>query len=68
MIVMQPIPVIRAVYLNRVLEVINTAAVDVEKSLQRCRLPTNTAEHPDAYVPNSSLLSFMHGVSIQQRC
>lgn len=63
MIVMQPIPVIRAVYLNRVLEVINTAAVDVEKSLRRCRLPTNTGEHPDAYVPNSSLLSFMHGVT-----
>jgi len=62
MIVMQPIPVIRAVYLNRVLEVINTAVVDVEKSLQRCRLPTNTGEHPDAYVPLSSLLSFMYGV------
>lgn len=36
MIVMQPIPVIRAVYLNRVLEVINKAAIaiDCEKSLQ----------------------------------
>ena len=65
MIVMQPIPVIRAVYLNRVLEVINKAAIaiDCEKSLQRCRLPTNTAEHTDAYVPISSLLSFMHGVT-----
>ena len=63
MMVTQPIPVIRAVYLNRVLEVINKVAVDYEKSLQRCRLPTSTAEHPDAYIPVSSLLSFMHGVS-----
>ncbi|MGB5582234.1 MAG: helix-turn-helix domain-containing protein [Gammaproteobacteria bacterium] len=63
MMVSQPIPAIRTVYLNRVLEVINTAAVDVEKSLQRCRLPTNTAEYPDAYVPISSLLSFMRGVT-----
>jgi AraC-like DNA-binding protein len=61
--IMQPIPVIRAVYLNRVLEVINKVAVDYEKSLQRCHLPTSTAEHLDAYIPVSSLLSFMHGVS-----
>jgi AraC-like DNA-binding protein len=63
MMVTQPIPVIRTAYLNRVLEVIKKAAVDYEKSLQRCHLPTSTAEHPDAYVPISSLLSFMHGVS-----
>lgn len=59
MMVTQPIPVIRAVYLNRVLEFIDKASADYEKSLQQCHLPANTATHPDAYIPLHSLLSFM---------
>ena len=61
--VTQQIPIMRTVYLKRVLEVINRVAVYTEQSLQRCHLPTSMAEHSDAYVPISSLLSFMHGVS-----
>ncbi len=57
--VVEPIPVIRAAYLNLVLDVLNTSARDYEKDLQQCHLPTNPAERPDAYVPLQAVVSFM---------
>jgi AraC-like DNA-binding protein len=58
--VVKPIPVMRAVYLNLVLDVLRESGIDYEEDLQRFSLPLRPDARPDAYVPLIPTLSFVH--------
>ncbi len=55
----KPISVVRAAYLNTVLNVLKGTGIEYEKQLRQCNLPSLLAQHPDAYIPLKAVLSFM---------
>jgi AraC-like DNA-binding protein len=54
----EPIPVIRAAYLNAFMDALGQSASKAAAFLQQFNLPKNLADKPDAYVPLKNALSF----------
>ena len=59
MVDLRSIPVIRAAYLNLILQVLNKPGRYYANNLQQCHLPTSLLENPDAYLPLNAVMSFM---------
>lgn len=56
----EPIPVIRAAYLNLFVDVLKKSGSYDEGNLRQFNLPSMLAERPDIYIPLNTALSFMH--------
>lgn len=53
------LPIIRAAYLNLIVDELNVSGGYDESALQHLRLPVGLADKPDAYVPLRQALAFM---------
>ncbi len=56
----EPIPVIRAAYLNLFIDVLKESGRHYKTALQQSNLPTRLADKRDDYVPLKAALSFLH--------
>lgn len=63
------IPVIRAAYLNLILQGLSKPSKNYAKNLKECYLPGSLLECPDAYLPLHAVMSFMRraadGLSVE---
>lgn len=56
----EPIPVMRAAYLNLFMDALKASGRYDENHLQQFNLPSTLADRPDLYIPLNAALSFMH--------
>ena len=64
----EPIPVIRGIYLKRVTQVLRDCPGNYAARLAEFNLPTRQLEEPDCYLPRAATLSFAHWASACARC